>query len=385
DPETEEPDSILEKESRAGLRELREKQWGVVGGTVYQLSKADEESFLDLLIVDEASQMKFGELSLVSELLAADGRLVMAGDDLQLPPIINGEYPEPADGRPPLHGSVFAYARGRDEEPRVYTYPLQENWRMNSTLSRFPASTIYFDEYGPANPAVAGRSIKLDGTGAPDTDRMMRLCEWLCDPDYPMVLCIMENVRAVQANPVEAFLAANVAAYLRDRLLDSHGRPYPVDRAGDALFWKEGLFIVSPHHAQIHALRKELDKVRSPWHSSPFVDTVDKMQGQESQVVLVSYGVSDQEAAEGEADFIYSLNRLNVAVTRAKAKCIVFLSRPLLEPSCDLLQNDETAAGVDHMLNLLEFCRHYGEKRAIPLDFVAGAAGAALTVMRARV
>ena len=66
------------------------------------------------------------------------------------------------------------------------------------------------------------------------------------------------------------------------------------------------------------------------WHHPPFVDTVDKMQGQESQAVIASYGVSDIETAMSEANFIYSLNRLNVTVTRAKTKCILFISRPLL-------------------------------------------------------
>jgi len=58
---------------------------------------------------------------------------------------------------------------------------------------------------------------------------------------------------------------------------------------------------------------------------------VDKMQGQECEAVIVSYGVSDVEYAMNEKEFIYSLNRLNVAITRARSKTIVFLPRPLLE------------------------------------------------------
>lgn len=55
------------------------------------------------------------------------------------------------------------------------------------------------------------------------------------------------------------------------------------------------------------------------------------MQGQECEAVIVSYGVSDVECAMNEKEFIYSLNRLNVAITRARSKTIVFLPRPLLE------------------------------------------------------
>ena len=89
-------------------------------------------------------------------------------------------------------------------------------------------------------------------------------------------------------------------------------------------------FIVSPHHAQIWAIRRALAERRS-WHSRPFVGTVDKMQGQECEAVIVSYSVSDVEYAMNEKEFIYSLNRLNVAITRARSKTIVFLPRPLLE------------------------------------------------------
>ena len=54
-------------------------------------------------------------------------------------------------------------------------------------------------------------------------------------------------------------------------------------------------------------------------NATSFVDTVDKMQGQQSWVVIVSYGVSDTETALQEADFIYGLNRVMVAITRLSA------------------------------------------------------------------
>ena len=127
----------------------------VLGGTVYSFRKAREAGLgpLDLLIVDEASQMKFGELALALPSLAAErGRLVLAGDDLQLPPLINGQYPEREDGLPGLQDSVFAYLRARDDAQHPYTWQLLENWRMNTTLCQFPATTLYGDQYQPATP-----------------------------------------------------------------------------------------------------------------------------------------------------------------------------------------------------------------------------------------
>ena len=97
------------------------------------------------------------------------------------------------------------------------------------------------------------------------------------------------------------------------------------------------------------------------------MDTVDKMQGQESQTVIVSYGVSDPETALREGEFLYSLNRLNVAITRARAKYLVFLPRPLLEPSLDLLQNEAAAQGLGFMQALVEYGRAGGQTAVFPL------------------
>lgn len=134
-------------------------------------------------------------------------------------------------------------------------------------------------------------------------------------------------------------------------------------------------FIVSPHHLQIRAIREALASQRE-WTSPPFVDTVDKMQGQEAEAVIVSYGVSDRETALQEAEFLYSLNRLNVSVTRAKSKCIVLLPRPLLTPSFELLSNEKAAQGLGHMLALLQYCQTHGHARELEV-------GAKLTVWRA--
>jgi hypothetical protein len=206
--------------------------------------------------------------------------------------------------------------------------------------------------------------------------------EWVLDPAYPLVLCVLEGVRTTVENRVEAALAARLAGTLRERLLDpGSGERYPATEDGDYRFWRHGLFIVSPHHAQIGAIKNSLAGVRD-WKYPPFVDTVDKMQGQEAESAIISYGVSDVETALREAEFIYSRNRLNVSLTRSRAKCVVFLPRPLLEPPLDLVQNEKAAEGLRQMLDLQEFCRAHGDTRTFDLD---GEEGVRLTVMRARV
>lgn len=330
----------------------------VVGGTVYSFAKADTDGLFPMLIIDEASQMKIGEFALALAPLSPQGHMVLTGDDLQLPPIINGAYPEPADGLPGLHESIFAYLRARDDEQQPYTYKLKENWRMNATLSRFPAETLYGLYYQPANLEIARQRLTLRQLPAAD-----QLLGWLLDPAYPLAVVILEDILAAQENIYEAELVAELALYLRNHLCQpTTNRVYPDTNAGDRHFWRQGVFIVSPHHAQIRAIKNELAK-RRRWHSPAFVDTVDKMQGQQAQCVLVSYGVSDVETALAEADFIYSLNRLNVSLSRARAKCIVCLPRPLLAPSFAVLEHEKALRGLAHMNALIAFCQTYGEAR----------------------
>src|SRR5439155_13206656 len=110
---------------------------------------------------------------------------------------------------------------------------------------------------------------------------------------------------------------------------------------------------------------------RRQWRSLPFVDTVDKMQGQECDSVIVSYGVSDVEYAMREQEFIYGLNRLNVSITRARAKTIVFLPRPLIEPPIAAYEDDRIAAGVAFMQGWVQFARFTGAVSVHPVGAAA--------------
>ena len=357
----------------------------VMGGTIYSFHKTGIAGAFPMLVVDEASQMKFGELAMAWSVLARGGKVVLAGDDLQLPPIIKGVYPEAEDGPPGLHNSIFAYLRARDDESDPYTRQLTDNWRMNRTLSKFPSETLYGEDYKPANEDIGSQGISFRNKTVRSLSRQEKeLCEWILEPDFPMTLCILEGIRATVENQAEAALVARLTTYLREKVINPEtGSVYPDSENGDGEFWRKGLFIVSPHHAQIRAIRKELSGQRQ-WKSVPFVDTVDKMQGQQSHCVIVSYGVSDVETALAEAEFIYSLNRINVSVSRARSKCIVFLPRPLLEPSFDVLQSPKAVRGLEHMHALLDFCKRRGEGREITLDLLGNGNGGTLTALRAK-
>jgi len=328
----------------------------VLGATAYSCVKKRAELLpFDLVVIDEASQVRVPEAAVAAYLVGPEGRLVLAGDHMQLPPIIAGLYPDTPVGEPLLHRSLFEAICPRQEqqiaESRI-VLQLLENFRMNDVLTRCAAHLLYGPRYQCASDAVAHRRLAFKIKRG--LDPLVAAC---LDADYPLVVVVLDGIRASRANPIEADLIAQLATTLRAGLRAAPGRPY----TDDAAFFRQGVFIVSPHHAQIRAIQQELAKRRT-WQGPPFVDTVDKMQGQEADAVLVSYGVADPEFALREAEFIYGLNRLNVALTRARTKTIVCLPRPLLEASPQVLDVEAAAVGLGFMRRLVEWLRCHGEE-----------------------
>jgi hypothetical protein len=310
----------------------------VFGATVWQARKTSPDHLTyDLVVIDEGSQLRVADSAIAIRRLAGGGRLLVAGDDRQLAPIVQAEYPVPEDGLP-LHRSILEALRAGDSNGSL-TRALVENFRMNDRLCEYPRLSIYPEDYGPATEEIARRRLRLRGE-APDA-----ITRLLIDPDWPVTMAVLEDVKATAKNPFEAALAADLVVALRELLPVAH----------DDQFAGESVFVVSPHHAQIRLLRRAL-MARRTWSRLPLVDTVDKMQGQERDAVVVSYGVSDVETALNEKQFIYSLNRLNVAMTRARAKTVLFIPRPLLEPPIQVLDDDEVAEGVSFMQGLMHWC-----------------------------
>lgn len=344
---------------------LEDHPVAVVGATVHSLLKVyDRLPEFDLVVIDEASQVRVPEAAVPISLTGRSGRLVLAGDHLQLPPIIQGVYPEPLPGQPVLHRSIFevladaSVAEGSEELPRPTASQLTENFRMNDVLTSFAAGLLYGDEYRPNDPSIGNRRLDLSPERCLDP-----FVETCLDPESPLTVVVMDGVWAARENPLEARLVAQLVAGLRGTMRDAHAQLF----SDDGHFFQQGVFLVSPHRAQIRLIENQLHQQRR-WQTPPLVDTVDKMQGQEAEVVIVSYGVSDPEFAAQEAEFIYGLNRLNVAVTRARSKCVVFLPRTLLDASPQILDQPQAVRGLAYMRDLVDAVARCGTSSVFPLD-----------------
>jgi uncharacterized protein len=97
----------------------------------------------------------------------------------------------------------------------------------------------------------------------------------------------------------------------------------------------EDILIIAPYNAQVFEIQRRLPRAR--------VGTVDKFQGQEAPIVIYSVTTSSHADAPRGMEFLYSLNRLNVAVSRAKCVCVLVASPAIFEPACNTPRQMELA------------------------------------------
>jgi superfamily I DNA and/or RNA helicase len=260
--------------------------------------------------------------------------VVLCGDDRQLAPVLRGRYDKESGT---LFGSAFGHFAAH-----VKPSALRESRRMNATLVGYPRRLFYPGLFS-ARPdrRVALREQELSADDAALRDLFLQ-------PRDAVVLCTYQGIRATARNLFEAGLAARLGRLARSLLLDPEtGAAY-----GDAAFVAEALAIVSPHRAQNSAILAELAALGMRPAETPVVDTVERMQGNEREMIIVSYAVADREYAEAEAGFLLNPNRFNVAITRARAKLVVLVSQEVLEA----LPTDETV--MDGSMALKGYVAH---------------------------
>ncbi len=316
----------------------RESLCVVAGATVWGAYKGMKKAggiirpWFDVVLVDEASQMRLPDALVAFGSSKPHSNIILAGDDQQLPPIIHGTYPEEHEH---MLSSVFAFMRRQIEQAKVddpeiearKIFQLEENFRMNEPLTAYPRRVLYRGQFRSTRPDIRIQTMP------PIDETSEEIIDTILHPERPVVLCWYTPPRSFTArNPIEAELVAVLTDRLSQVLLqeakDKSLQPYsPKD------FVRYGLAVLAPHRAQNSAIRQALARRGFDVHDRPMplVDTVEKMQGKEREVILVSYGVADEEYATAEAQFLLSRNRFNVAATRAERKLIVLCSDTVLD------------------------------------------------------
>ncbi len=262
----------------------------VVGGTPFALRRCPKEPRFHFLLMDEAGQMPVVH-GAIAMLVAR--RHVLVGDPAQLSPVRVGDRHDPS-----LGDSLFLRMQ-RYVEPIL----LDLSFRLNDGL----VSVVSREFYGGrlrAAPEAAGRRLPWNPGGRHDP---------ILDPERPLVWARFDHRGRRRRSPEETALLVALVGELRGR----HGLP-PGEIA-----------VLSPYRAQVRAIRHALEKegLHDP---NLVVDTVERLQGQERECLLLSLACSDRDVCERRAEFFYDPGRLNVALSRARTKCVVAASTEAL-------------------------------------------------------
>jgi hypothetical protein len=270
--------------------------------------------FCDLLLLDEASQLSLPEAMMASLPLHSQGQLLVVGDPRQMPPIVQHDWKREArrtfrqyrayeslfDALAPLSPPRLGFAR---------------SFRLHAVLADVLCEEIYRHD------GIAYYSERTDLLPAREFEDAFVAA--VLSSGHPLVVVVHDEAESENVNLFETALLGPVVQAL-------------VASDGHALRADTGFGVVVPHRAQRMALRRaypELivtdpatgDELRSA------VDTVERYQGDEREVILVSATESDPDYLRASAGFLLEPRRLTVALSRAKTKLVLVASRSVFE------------------------------------------------------
>jgi hypothetical protein len=239
---------------------------------------------------------------------------------------------------------------------------LEKNYRTNVEIGDWPKLRFYSEGYEAFHPQRR-LQITLPNYGPNPPPGWPPSLSWnpeylrILDPALPVAVITYDARTYTLSNPFEAQMVAGLS-YLYRRILIESGA-----YRGDEDFWLERLTIVTPHRAQMATIRNLLvDAAGMPVDPPPFVDTVDRVQGQERDLIVASYAVADRDFIRAEEGFILEPRRFNVTLTRARSKFVMLVSDALIQ---HLPSDAQVARDASH---LQLFAENYCSSVNQPMD-----------------
>jgi predicted RecB family nuclease len=271
----------------------------LVGGTAWLFARAEMDSSFDYMFIDEAGQVSIANLVAIG---SAAKNIVLVGDQMQLPQPVQGVHP----GESGL--STLDYLLNKERTVRTdQGIFLSVSRRMHPSICKIVSDLVYESRL----------------SSDPDTIRH----EIISNIDLPssgIYFNEIDHCGNAQTSQEEASRICELYASLLGAIF--------TDRNGqDHVMGIEDILVVSPYNAQVNLLTEMLPK-------NARVGTVDRFQGQEASACLISMATSSAEEMPRDIEFLFSLNRLNVALSRAQALAIVIASPRLLDVPCSTLE-----------------------------------------------
>lgn len=272
----------------------------------------------DTLIVDEAGKANLAETNVPMQLAS---RYILVGDDNQLPPYMDSEevkdfkQSDEAKGLDEVHieealgMSLFEYFLKHPKFPKDNEVLLNYQYRMNPNLGN-KISELFYD--GKLHNGRGTEKQICDMNGFPDAVTFIDTGETRNLKKYDPYE--VNRGEGSIFNPCEIKIICRDIVPALENLKQMNG--------------DTTIGIIAPYNAQVREIRKALKERHSPL--ADCVYTIDNVQGQEYDIVVVSF-VRAFEARPGKkVGFLDDLRRLNVALSRAKKKLIMVGNRPTL-------------------------------------------------------
>lgn len=298
-----------------GQQVLDEDRIGILAELDARAFQLAAES-VDVLFVDEAAQMALPNVLAVSQ---AAKTLILIGDPQQLGQPIQGSHPDGCDVSALHH--ILEGAQTIAADRGLF---LEETWRLHPDICGFTSELFYADQLRPRH-GLEGQIIsgetRLAGAGL----RYLPVAHSGNQNNAP------EEAAAI-AELVNEVIAAGADWTDRD------GETHPVTL--------DDILIITPYNAQVFEIQQRLPGAR--------VGTVDKFQGQEAPIAIYSTATSSHADAPRGMEFLYSLNRFNVATSRAKCVSVLFSSPQLFEAECRTPQQMQLANAFCRYLELAQ-------------------------------
>ncbi len=303
--------AVLEfHDNQTPLAAIASGQIDVFGATRFFWGREQSAGAVDVLFIDEAGQVSLAD---VLAMAAAADSLVLLGDPQQL------DQPQKASHPDGVGVSALEHVLGGFETmPLDRGIFLPTTWRMSPTLTAF-TSEVFYDRKLVAKAGLERQA--LHGTSRFDGSNL-----WVLPVEH-------EGNQSASMEEVEAIGA------LVDELIADGAQWIGPDGVARPLTGSD-LRVVAPFNAQVNRLAERLAGKHVP------VGTVDKFQGQTAAVVIYSMTTSRAEDAPRGMEFLYSLNRLNVATSRARCAVFLVAAPRLFEPACHTPRQMQLASAL---------------------------------------
>lgn len=268
----------------------------ILAGTAWLFAREELQASRDVLFVDEAGQVSLGNLVAMAQSARS---VVLIGDQMQLAQPIQGAHPRDSG-----LSALNYLLEGHAVVPPERGIFLSQTWRMHPDLCRFVSAAVY-DGQLQSEAGCAGQRLVLNDVAHPALK--------------PTGLAFhpVTHTGCRQKSEEEATeTAALFTSLLKQRVIGRDGEERQLELCD--------ILVVAPYNMQVNLLRARLpDGAR--------VGTVDRFQGQEAEVVLVSMATSGAEDMPRDAAFLLSRNRFNVAISRARCLAVLIASPGLLD------------------------------------------------------